>query len=88
MELFVWIVVGVIAGWIAGMVMLSQGRDRILDIVIGIAGAAGAGFLLTLAHPSVQGRMIYTSLAAVLGAVSLTILSRYLSARLAYNSSR
>lgn len=88
MELFFWIVVGVVAGWIAGMVMLSQGRDRVLDIVIGIAGAVGGGFLLTVAHPSVEGRMIYTSLAAILGAVSLTVLSRYLSARLAYNSSR
>ena len=88
MELFFWVVMGVVAGWIARMGMLSQGRDRILDIVLGIVGAIGGGFLLTAAHPSAEGRMIYTSLAAILGAISLTVLSRYLTAKLAYDSSR
>ena len=86
MQLLFWIVDGLVAGWLTGKIMSSEGRDQIMDIVMGVAGAIAGGFLFSAARLLVQGEMIYTSLAAVLGAVILTVLSRYVGGRREYGS--
>jgi uncharacterized membrane protein YeaQ/YmgE (transglycosylase-associated protein family) len=43
-----WILVGVIAGWLAGKVLSGRGAGVILDIVLGLAGALVGGFLFNL----------------------------------------
>jgi uncharacterized membrane protein YeaQ/YmgE (transglycosylase-associated protein family) len=86
MLLLLWIVAGVVAGYLTGKFMSSEGRDRVMDIVMGLAGGVGGGFLLSAMHTIVQGKMIYTSLAAILGAVILTALSRYVGGRREYGS--
>jgi len=40
-----WIVVGLIAGWLAGKVMKGNGYGVAMDIVIGMVGAVIGGFL-------------------------------------------
>jgi uncharacterized membrane protein YeaQ/YmgE (transglycosylase-associated protein family) len=39
MRIFYWLVAGLIAGWLAGLVMRGGGYDVIGDIVTGIVGA-------------------------------------------------
>jgi uncharacterized membrane protein YeaQ/YmgE (transglycosylase-associated protein family) len=80
MQLLLWATYGLVAGWLAGkMITLSQGRDQFVDLVLGTAGGIGGGFLFDMTPFQFEGKMIYTSLAAVLGGVILTIGSRYLT---------
>ena len=43
MSFLEWIVVGLIAGWLAGQVMKGGGYGVIVDIILGYAGASSAG---------------------------------------------
>jgi uncharacterized membrane protein YeaQ/YmgE (transglycosylase-associated protein family) len=86
MLLLLWIVDGVAAGYLTGKFMSSEGRDWVMDIVMGLGGGVGGGFLLSATHTLVQGKMIYTNLAAILGAVVLAGLSRIVTARREYGS--
>ncbi|HEY4718427.1 MAG TPA: GlsB/YeaQ/YmgE family stress response membrane protein, partial [Anaerolineales bacterium] len=45
MGILSWIVVGLIAGWLAGMVMKGSGFGLLGNIIIGIAGAILGGFI-------------------------------------------
>ena len=45
-SIIIWIIVGAIAGWLAGMVVKGGGFGLIGDIIVGIVGAMIAGWLL------------------------------------------
>ena len=45
-EIIVWLVIGAIAGWLAGLIMKGYGFGLISNIVVGIIGAVIAGWLL------------------------------------------
>ncbi len=45
MGILSWIVVGLIAGWLAGMAMQGGGYGVLGDIIVGIIGALVGGFL-------------------------------------------
>jgi uncharacterized membrane protein YeaQ/YmgE (transglycosylase-associated protein family) len=50
MELFpggiiAWIIVGIVAGWLAGVVMKGGGYGIIVDLIVGLVGALLGGFL-------------------------------------------
>jgi uncharacterized membrane protein YeaQ/YmgE (transglycosylase-associated protein family) len=47
-SLVIWLIVGLTAGWLAGVVMKGGGYGMLGDIVIGIIGALIGGFLSTL----------------------------------------
>jgi len=85
MQLFSWVLDGLAAGWLTGKLMASEGRDQVLDAVMGVAGGVGVGFLFSAAH-LVQGKMIYANVAAVLGAAMMVVLSRILRRRREYGS--
>ena len=68
-----WIVIGAIAGWLAGLIVEGYGFGLIGNIVVGIVGAGIAGFLapmLGLYTVSTVGNIV----AATLGAVILLVL--------------
>jgi uncharacterized membrane protein YeaQ/YmgE (transglycosylase-associated protein family) len=68
-----WIVIGAIAGWLAGLVVKGYGFGLIGNIVVGIVGAGIAGFLaphLGVYTVSTGGNIV----AATLGAVILLVL--------------
>jgi uncharacterized membrane protein YeaQ/YmgE (transglycosylase-associated protein family) len=44
--LIAWLVVGLVAGWLAGLVMKGGGYGVIGDIVVGLIGALVGGFLM------------------------------------------
>ncbi len=85
MQLLFWLLDGLAAGWLTGNFMASEGRDQVMDIVMGVAGGVGAGFLFSAAH-LVQGKMIYTNVAAVLGAAMMVVLTRIFDGRREYGS--
>ena len=48
MNFIIWLIVGAIVGWVASIIMKTNGRQGVLiDIVVGIVGSLLAGYLLT-----------------------------------------
>jgi uncharacterized membrane protein YeaQ/YmgE (transglycosylase-associated protein family) len=76
MSLLFWVMEGVLAGWLMGKIMRSEGRDRLMNIIMGVGGAV-AGALIITATSIVHGKMIYANLAAIAGGMLLAFLSRY-----------
>ena len=72
-----WILVGLIAGWVAGKIMKGSGYGPLMDIVLGIVGAVVGGLLLGLIGIHSEG-FIGTIIVAIAGAVFLIWLSRRL----------
>ena len=68
-----WIVLGVVAGWLAGMIMRGGGYGLIGDLVLGVLGAFVGGWLWGfITHDDVTvGFNLPSLLIAVLGAVVL-----------------
>ena len=79
-----WIVVGLIAGWLAGVVMRGGGYGIVGNIVVGILGALLGGFLaasLFNLGDAVNGINVTSILVAFLGAVILIAIVRALPGR-------
>jgi uncharacterized membrane protein YeaQ/YmgE (transglycosylase-associated protein family) len=84
MGLLAWIVVGLIAGWLASSVMKGHGSGLVGDLVLGVVGALLGGFLAAtlLKMPNaVNGINVMSILVAFLGAVILIALLRTVSGR-------
>ena len=72
MGFIIWLIVGGVCGWLASLVMRTDGQQGIiLNIVVGIVGAAIAGFLLGGAASLNNGLTIQSFLYSLLGAVVL-----------------
>lgn len=78
MSILAWIVLGLIAGWLAGQVMKGGGYGLIGDLVLGIIGAIVGGFLtgVLLGRDMVNGFNIESIVVAFIGAVILVAASR------------
>lgn len=75
-----WLVVGLIAGWLAGVVMKGGGFGLIGDIVVGLIGALVGGFVFSLITGGTAG--FWGSIAvAFVGAVILIAIVRVLPGR-------
>jgi uncharacterized membrane protein YeaQ/YmgE (transglycosylase-associated protein family) len=69
MSLIAWIVLGLIAGFIASKLVNKSGEGMLMDIVLGVVGAVVGGWLFHLfGMPGVTGLNIYSVLVAVVGA--------------------
>jgi len=82
MGILSWIVVGLIAGWLAGMVMRGGGYGLIGDIIVGVIGGLLGGWIATsLLHigADVNGINLESILVAFAGAVILLIVLRLLN---------
>ena len=71
-----WVIVGIIAGFIAGKLMKGSGYGTLMDIVVGIVGAIVGGFIMRALGFAGEGGMHYTIAVAVGGAAILTLLIR------------
>ena len=84
MGILSWILVGLIAGWLADMVMKGRGRGVLFSMLLGIVGALLGGFLagslFGVADP-LSGFNVTTLLIAFLGAVVLIFIVRALPGR-------
>jgi uncharacterized membrane protein YeaQ/YmgE (transglycosylase-associated protein family) len=69
--LLIILVVGAIAGWLAGQIMRGTGFGLIWDIVIGLAGALLGGWLLPRLGIVIGGGILGAIINATIGAVIL-----------------
>ncbi|HMF91572.1 MAG TPA: GlsB/YeaQ/YmgE family stress response membrane protein [Candidatus Angelobacter sp.] len=76
-----WIVIGLIAGWLAGKIMKGSGYGAIADILLGMVGAVVGGWIVHLLGFYSSGGLIPSILVATLGAIVLIWLSRKIRKR-------
>ncbi|HEX3349477.1 MAG TPA: GlsB/YeaQ/YmgE family stress response membrane protein [Acetobacteraceae bacterium] len=70
MSWIAWIVLGLIAGFIASKIVNAEGQGLIVDIILGIVGAVVGGWIFTAFGASgVTGFNIYSVIVAIIGAV-------------------
>jgi uncharacterized membrane protein YeaQ/YmgE (transglycosylase-associated protein family) len=70
MGVIAWIVLGLIAGFIASKIVNHTGSGILIDIVLGVVGALVGGFLFSMfGAVGVTGFNIYSMLVAIVGAV-------------------
>jgi uncharacterized membrane protein YeaQ/YmgE (transglycosylase-associated protein family) len=83
MSIIAWIVLGLIAGWLAGMIMRGGGYGIIGDIVLGVVGALVGGWITAavLGRDMVNGFNIESLIVAVIGAIILIAISRLFTGR-------
>lgn len=77
MEILWFILIGIVAGWLAGVIMKGGGYGLIGDLVLGVIGALLGGFLLHLIGIDLGG-LIGRLATAVIGAIVLILLIRLL----------
>ena len=66
-----YIIIGGIAGWIAGKIVKGSGSGILMNIVIGVIGALIGGFLLSFFLDTGAGGWWFTLFTAILGSVIL-----------------
>jgi uncharacterized membrane protein YeaQ/YmgE (transglycosylase-associated protein family) len=76
--LLIWVIVGAIAGWLAGLIVKGYGFGLVGNIVLGIVGAFLGGWLFAQLNIVIMPGLIGTIIAATLGAVVLLLLVRVL----------
>jgi uncharacterized membrane protein YeaQ/YmgE (transglycosylase-associated protein family) len=85
MSIIGWLVLGLIAGFIASKIVNKSGEGLILDIVLGIIGAFVGGFLFTqFGAVGVTGFNLYSMLVAVIGAIVVLVVYHLIVARRSY----
>lgn len=77
MNILIWIVTGLIAGWLAGLIIKGRGFGLLGNIVIGLIGGLLGGWLFNLVGVSVPGWPGQILVAAV-GAIVLVFIVRTL----------
>jgi uncharacterized membrane protein YeaQ/YmgE (transglycosylase-associated protein family) len=73
-----WIIIGLIAGWLAGTVSRGRGFGCIANILLGLVGAFLGGWIF-MKLGIFGGGLIYSIAAATLGAVILVAIARLFS---------
>lgn len=75
MSILAWLILGLIAGFIASKLVNNSGEGLILDIVLGIVGAFVGGFLFSfIGAAPVTGFNLYSVIVAVIGSVVVLVL--------------
>jgi len=80
LNIVLWILLGLIAGWGASVIMGTREQSTGADIVLGILGAVLGGLVMSLfGAAGVTGFNIYSLLVATLGAAALIYLRRLMA---------
>jgi uncharacterized membrane protein YeaQ/YmgE (transglycosylase-associated protein family) len=75
-SIVIWLIIGGVAGWLAGMIVKGGGFGLIGDIIVGIVGAVIAGWLLPRIGIVIGGGIVAAIINAFIGAVILLIILR------------
>ncbi len=78
MGLLAWIVVGLIAGWLAGLLMKGGGYGIVADVFLGMLGGIVGGWLFGILGFWPGGGFVASILTAFVGAVVLIAVTRVL----------
>jgi uncharacterized membrane protein YeaQ/YmgE (transglycosylase-associated protein family) len=75
MSWLVWIVLGLIAGFIGSKIVNKKGEGLVLDIILGIVGAIVGGYVFSLFGASgVTGLNVYSFIVAVIGSIVVLLI--------------
>ena len=74
--LLYWVIVGLIAGWLAGVVMKGGGYGIVVDIILGMLGAIVGGWIFSMLGIGASGGLIGGIVVAFIGAVALVAVTR------------
>lgn len=82
MSMIGWLILGLIAGFVASKIVNKSGEGLLIDIVLGIVGAFVGGYLFSLfgAQP-VTGFNIYSMIVAIIGAVVVLVVYHAITGR-------
>jgi uncharacterized membrane protein YeaQ/YmgE (transglycosylase-associated protein family) len=77
LALIIWLVIGGVAGWLAGLLVKGYGFGIVGNIIVGIVGSIIAGWLLPMIGFVIVGGVIAAIVNAVIGAVILLLVVGY-----------
>ena len=69
--IILWLIIGAVAGWLAGKIVEGAGFGLIVDIIVGVVGAFIGGWLAGVLGIDIGGGLIGSLIVAVVGAVIL-----------------
>jgi uncharacterized membrane protein YeaQ/YmgE (transglycosylase-associated protein family) len=72
-DIIVWLIIGGVAGWLAGLLVKGYGLGLVGNIVVGIIGAVIAGWLLPRIGFVLVGGIVAAIINAIIGAVILLL---------------
>jgi uncharacterized membrane protein YeaQ/YmgE (transglycosylase-associated protein family) len=82
MSILAWIVLGLIAGFVASKIVNKAGGSLVLDLLLGVVGAFVGGFLFTrFGMAGVTGLNLYSILVAIIGAVVVLFIYHAIAGR-------
>ena len=84
MNIFLWVVLGALAGWITGRTLKGNQYGSGVDIIMGIAGATGSGFLIQYGGFPGRFEIVSKVLSVIFGAIALTVLAPFANGRKRY----
>ena len=76
LALIVWLILGAVAGWLAGLIMSGGGFGLVGDIIVGNIGAFIAGSLFPFLGIRLGGGIVGEVIAAAIGAIILLFVAR------------
>lgn len=81
MNIILWLILGLIAGWLASVIMKTdRAQGTLMDIIFGVVGALVGGFVMNFfGQPGVTGFNIYSLIVATVGAIILIAIGRAVS---------
>lgn len=81
MDLIIWLIIGAIAGWLAGLIVEGYGFGLVGNIAVGVAGSVIAGWLLPRIGFFMRGGVLAEILDALIGAVILLLVIGFFTRR-------
>ena len=76
-----WIIVGLIAGFVASKVVNARGEGCFLNIALGLVGAMVGGFLMQTLGGDREGGFLYSTFVAIIGAIIVLAIWRMIRGR-------
>jgi uncharacterized membrane protein YeaQ/YmgE (transglycosylase-associated protein family) len=80
MDLLWFLLIGLAAGWLAGLIMKTGNKDLVMNLIVGVIGAVLGGWLFSLLGISAAG-LLGSLVTATVGAVVLIAGLRYIGRR-------
>lgn len=82
MSILAWLVVGLIAGFLASKVVNKTGSGLVMDIILGVVGALVGGFIFNFfGHAAPTGINLYSIFVSFIGAVIVLVIYHALAGR-------